>query len=394
MENYTGELFDVAIIGAGPAGASAAYYLVKENKKVILLEKEILPRYKTCGGGVVYRVNSFLPYEFKNIVENNCCVAEVVDHRAGVNFFVKRNFPMVSLVMRDNFDIYLIEESRNLGANIIANFEVENLFLNSNFVEVIGKLGKNIFSKYVISADGALGAISRKLNLTSRIIRIPALESEVYVDENTFNQFKNNVRFDFDIIPNGYGWVFPKRKHLSVGVVRMKKGNINLKEMLKFYFDFLGLKKVYKIEQHGYVIPFKTNFSRITKDRILLAGDAAALADPLTGEGISSAVLSGKFAAEAIIEGGENKYTVEKLYNDKIRNSIFKEHRYAKLLAIIVYSFPKLRAFLFKKFGHRLSELITDIIVGEKKYSSTLKNPVNYIKLLKYLFVNITQKID
>jgi len=390
VKNYYSELYDVAIIGGGPAGASAAFYLVKENKKVILLEKETLPRYKTCGGGVVFRVNSILPHGFKKVAENDCYVAEVVDHRAGVNFSIKRNFPIVSMVMRDNFDIYLIDESRELGANVLENFEVKNAIMRSNFVEVIGKGEKKVFSKYVISADGAMGAISKKINLANKIIKIPALESEVHVDEYTFSRYKNNVRFDFDILPNGYGWVFPKQKHLSIGVVRMKKGNIDLKEMLKYYFDFLGLEKVNKIEQHGYVIPFNKSFSRITNERILLVGDAAALADPLTGEGISSAILSGKFAAEAIIEGGENNFKVEKLYNNKVKNSILKEHRYAKIIAVIAYSFPQLRALLFKKIGYPLSELMTDIIAGEKKYSTIMKNPLNYFKLIKSLFFHIT----
>jgi flavin-dependent dehydrogenase len=150
------------------------------------------------------------------------------------------------------------------------------------------------------------------------------------------------------------------------------------------------LEKVNKIEQHGYVIPFNKSFSRITNERILLVGDAAALADPLTGEGISSAILSGKFAAEAIIEGGENNFKVEKLYNNKVKNSILKEHRYAKIIAVIAYSFPQLRALLFKKIGYPLSELMTDIIAGEKKYSTIMKNPLNYFKLIKSLFIHIT----
>ncbi len=388
-DNYNSDIFDVAVIGGGPAGAAASYFLAGQNKKVILLEKKTLPRYKTCGGGIVYRVNTILPLEINKIAERLCHVAEIYDHRAKLKFITRRNTPIITMVMRDSFDNYLLEEAKRNGATVLENFFVAELQEYSSYVEVLSDKKDSIKAKYIVAADGAGGVISRKIYSPNDVVRMPALECEVHVDEETFAKYKDTARFDFDILPNGYGWIFPKQDHLSVGIIRMKSSSkVNLNEMLDMYFEFLGLNKITKNERHGFLIPMNKKNRVFAKGRIILAGDAAAIADPVTGEGISNAILSGKFAAEAILYGGNDPNTVAGIYNKKIRDGIVRQHNYAKIIYLFVFYFPAVRVLLFREYGQKLSELMTDIITGKKTYSDLLTNPLNYFKLIKYFLLN------
>ncbi len=119
----------------------------------------------------------------------------------------------------------------------------------------------------------------------------------------------------------------------------------------------------------------------------MLTGDAAGFADPVTAEGISNAVLSGKLAAEAVIKSGGNPAETSILYNTSLRQTILKELNYSQMISPLVYGYPSARSILFRLYGQKLSELITDIFTGDKKYSSLLNDPLNYLKLFKYLVV-------
>src|SRR5690606_2989670 len=128
-------------------------------------------------------------------------------------------------------------------------------------------------------------------------------------------------------IPGGYAWVFPKKDHLSVGLglFTLRAINRNLNLYLNKYLQFLRIEKILRIEKHGFYIPVGTAKNIIAGKRILLTGDAAALADPVTAEGISSAILSGQLAAEAIVEGELNQENVSSLYMQKVSEKFYSQ---------------------------------------------------------------------
>jgi flavin-dependent dehydrogenase len=193
--------------------------------------------------------------------------------------------------------------------------------------------------------------------------------------------FSSTARFDFGIVPHGYGWLFPKRDHLSIGVLSMKIKSNNLNNIYLKYLELLGINKIVKSERHGFVIPLIPRNS-LAKERILFVGDAAGFADPITGEGISFAIHSGKLAAESIIKGKFAPESVCKEYNFQVSNQILPELKAGKFLASFIYGNKKVRVWIIRLYGRKLSELITDVIMGEKKYSDLVKDPMNYIKLL------------
>ncbi|MGD8305711.1 MAG: geranylgeranyl reductase family protein [Ignavibacteria bacterium] len=375
-------MYDVIIIGSGVAGTTAGCFLACADKKVLILEKERLPRYKTCGGGVIARVMELLPYSLDNAVERRINLAEVYDHSVDVQFKIERNNPIIYMTMRKKLDFLMLDKAVTSNAVYHSNAEVTNLIRFDDYVEVITE-GKSYKARYIIGADGATGITTNILGINKMFKKIPAIESEIFVDELTLERFSKTARFDFGIIPRGYSWVFPKDDHLSIGVLSHNNTGSNLNIHLKDYLDRLGIKDIDRNEQHGYIIPVLNKHKKFDFGRILLVGDAAGLADPLTAEGISYAVESGRYAAEAILKCGDNVELVNKNYENYLKR-ITRELNYARLLSNFFYSASSIRNYVMRKFGYRISNLMTDIISGEANYSRVMKNPANYLKLLSF----------
>jgi len=380
--------YDVIIIGAGVTGSSASYEFANAGANVLVLEKEKLPRYKTCGGGVVSRVTKLLPFDIDMAAERKLYVADIYDHENELRFRVKRDEPIVYMMMRDSFDNFILNKAVEKGAVVKDGCEVINILVSENDV-VVQTEQDGFSSRFVIAADGATGTSAKILELDNNTRKIPALEYEVVVDDSTFVQYKDSARFDFGVVPYGYGWVFPKKNHVSLGVAAMKKVGQPLRELMKGYFKIIDIqeKNLISIEKHGYVIPINRGRRNFYLNRVLFAGDIIGLADPITAEGISYSIESGMLAAKAITENNFDVSKTGEVYKQSL-SPILKELRSAEFLSKFVYGPPSLRKFVFKHYGNRLSELLTDVIMMEKKYSDLVNDPLNYFKLLKpsYIF--------
>ena len=166
----------------------------------------------------------------------------------------------------------------------------------------------------------------------------------------------------------------------------MKDSGRNLNNLMKNYLDYLNLSNLVAEERHGFVIPFGNKNRRFAFGRLLLVGDAAGLADPVTAEGISYAIESGRYAADSILNDNNNVGRINKNYETSIKK-ILKELKCAGILAYFIYGSPFLRSFVFKRYGRDLSNLMTDVITGKVKYSELLSTPINYLKLLRPNFL-------
>ncbi len=377
--------FDVIIAGAGPAGSSAALLLSQKGIKTVVIDKAKLPRYKTCGGGVVGRTSQFLPVDYSAIAECSCHNAEIIDIRNNFHFYVEKSKPVIIMTMRKDFDWFLLSLAKQNGTAVIDNCELFEIYKRNGCVEI--ETSKGILrAGFLIAADGSSGTVSKKSGWNNYTLSAPAVEYEVYVRDNIFSRLNKSARFDFGIFPEGYSWVFPKRDHLSIGSAFLAKSSLNLNKVTSEYLKLLGINEPVKIERHGFFVKINPGVKKFVKNRIFFTGDSAGFADPLTGEGISYAILSGKLAASAIIESGLNSELAEYFYTRSVKEKILKELRYAKILWKIVYGFPKLRTELFRLYGQKLSEAVTSVMSGDKSYSQLFLNMNSYMKLLRMPF--------
>lgn len=270
----------------------------------LLLEKEKMPRDKLCGGGVTPKVLKLLDFQLPNdIIE--CAPKSARIHVAQNCFTFQTPHPLVYMTSRSKFDNLLFEKAAEAGTEVRDGTPVRSVEAHSEYSEVRTPNG-SIQSKMVIGADGMGGPTARSGNLYQSWDPYQvayAIEAEVKVGRGTVLDFIGPEEyFDiyFGVSQAGYGWVFPKDDHLTVGVgCRLSK----LRDAQELFGNFV--KGIPELEGRdipkpkAHLIPLGGIAKvPIAADRILLAGDSAGFAEPLLGEGIYFAVFGGQIAAE------------------------------------------------------------------------------------------------
>jgi geranylgeranyl reductase family protein len=366
------------VIGAGPAGATAAFALAARGLKTIILEKSQLPRYKTCGGGLLPKAIRLLNANLDSVTEHQSHEIEFA-LSSRLRFRVSRSEPIITMTMRDKLDMLLTQRAIDAGA-CLRCCEVIDVKPHVDHVILLTR-DDEIQARFVIAADGANSTIAKKAGFANHARVAAALEYEVHVSSADHERLSHLTRFDF-IVPRGYAWVFPKASHLSIGVLATQPSGINLRKIIDAYMSDLGIDRPLLVERHGFVIPLHPR-KKFASSRILLTGDAAGLADPITAEGISNAIHSAQLAAAAIGDGNLSPQEVSSRYERSIKTEILPELKWAKRLATLLYEMPRLRNVLFALHGQKLAEVMMQIVTGEKTYSALISRPLNYLKLLR-----------
>jgi flavin-dependent dehydrogenase len=286
------------------------------------------------------------------------------------------------MTMRDRLDFSLVSAAAAAGAEVQSSSEVLDVAAQAESVELVTTRGPRR-ARFVVAADGALSVVARRAGWPGHGALGPALEFEVFVHDEVHRRFRETARFDLGVVPGGYGWVFPKNDHLSIGLgmLRAPRGPVNLNRMFDRYLRFLGVDTIIRQERHGFVIPLRPRPGPYLRRRVLLTGDAAGFAEPVTGEGLTFALQSGQLAARAVLEGDFDEGRVREAYDAELRRSILPELRWGRVLAKLTYGYPRLHAWLCRRHGTEFSEALTDVFVGETTYREFLKNPRNYLRL-------------
>jgi geranylgeranyl reductase family protein len=321
-------MYDVIIVGSGPAGSTAAYFLGEAGKRVLLLEKERLPRYKLCGGGLSIRfLREQFPFSFDSIVKNDVSAVSYIFGES-VN-----TIPLapdaITMVMRDEFDQHLL---RHTSAEVKDGTAVRSVKEYADRVVVETSRGEVYEAACLIGADGANSIVARSIGLRPRRLLAAAVEAEVPATPELLQRFGQEMVFIFGEIHYGYLWIFPKKEYLTVGIGALRPKRGELQACLKRVMARYGIS-LENIPLHGHPIPIFTRFEKISTRRILLAGDAAGLADQLSGEGIRFAIKSGRLAAETILSGRTERYPRDLFW------SIGLNHFFTTLVSLLFYYF-------------------------------------------------------
>ena len=334
--------YDVIVAGAGPAGNSAAFALAKAGANVALLEKQTLPRHKTCGGGMPVLVSQLLELEeLRDLAPDAFVEADTRFMRHTFNFADPVLAPMnpespnsgerelsLWMVQRSVFDYALAQRAANAGAELRDALPIRSVETAKNqpvLVRAEGKTGNwEATCDTLIGADGANGIVAKTAGLRRERTLAIAIEAEVpHVWGNGIAELRPEVcHLEFGAVKRGYAWVFPKGDHLNVGagVFRPRRedgrGDGSVREELhKAILDYLVMLGVPKAADeliyHAHPLPIWNGMDKIqTPDnRILLAGDAAGLINPFFGDGIMHALKSGQIAAQCILEKNQKGYS-------------------------------------------------------------------------------------
>ena len=319
-------VYDVIVAGAGPAGASAAYFLGQAGKRVLVLEKEKLPRYKACGGGVSTRfLESQFPFSFDPVVESR--VTEMSYTFAGRTVTIPCEGGGLAMVMREELDAYILSHAR---VDVKDGRTIRRVEESTDKVIVETKNDERYEAAYLIGADGTNSVVAHAVD-TQRVRRnFPAIEVEAAVSQDLMEHYRSRPLFIFGKIRWGYLWIFPKAEHLSVGVATLHPQPGQLQATLRKVMAEYGIN-IDGAPLHGHLLPLYTPSQPVMTRRILLAGDAAGVVDPLSGEGIRPAIRSGRMAAQAILSDKVQDYTAQ------IRRVFGFEQRMSLLAAKIFY---------------------------------------------------------
>ena len=294
------ERFDAIVVGAGPAGSTAAYRLSGAGARVLLLDRERFPRDKPCGGGLTYRAVRQLPVRVDAVVE------DVVDRfelgfRYGSRFERGGEGPLVLMTQRRRLDAHLAEQAAEAGADFRDGVRATALELGETEATVRFD-GTSAVAPVVIGADGVNGLTARALELGVRRRYGVALEGNVSYAHAREERWRGRAVVELGAVPGGYAWVFPKGDHVNVGVGGWESEGPRLREHLDRACAEYGLPADRLQSVRGYRLPMRSAGDRARQGRALLVGDAAGLVDPLSGDGIYEALVSARLAAESALE--------------------------------------------------------------------------------------------
>ena len=372
-------MFDCIIVGAGPAGGSAAYHLAKQGLSVLVLEKANFPRNKSCGGGVSPAIAQWFDFDFAPVVQNHVSQVKYTFKMGDPAEVELQGVTPMWMVQREQFDNFLIEQATGKGAEFKSGIEVTGASLQGETWQIQTSDGA-FEGKYLIAADGANSTVAKLIGLedTSTIAA-----ASLQVPGEVSDRRKTTAFFDFGSLKNGFMWCFPKADgySFSAAYVRNPKGKTDeLKKQLTKYaqmFDVDFSQGEYK--EHPLNLWNKER--TLHGDRVLLAGEAAGMVDPLIGEGIRPAMYTGVRAAGAIIDASQGNTNALAGYTEAINQEWGANLAKADFLAGLFFKAPKI-AYKVGVKRPTAGRLMGKILCGELSYSQIAEKATQKLKFI------------
>ncbi|NET36268.1 MAG: geranylgeranyl reductase family protein [Cyanothece sp. SIO1E1] len=359
-------MFDCIVVGAGPAGGTAAYHLAKRGRSVLVLEKESLPRYKPCAGGVSPAVQQWFDFDFAPAIATKVDKIRYTWKMGDpVEVKLQTSEPMW-MVQRDVFDQFLIQQAQKQGAEVRDQTAVTGLEFKGDHWQVNTANGP-VASRYIIAADGAKGPMAKWLGFKERKQR-----TAVVLESQSSAPLEGKpIHFDFGQIKNGYIWNMPKANSYSIGLGTFRGGEVkNLPEMATKYAKQAGLDLKH-CQQHEHALCLWDGEQKLHTQNALLAGEAACVVDPFTAEGIRPSMLSGMKAAEAIDQALAGTGAALEKYTQVMNEEWGTDMSWASKLTGTFFRFPGIGYRVGVK-QPKATQIMLTILCGETRYSNVV----------------------
>lgn len=344
---------DVAVIGAGPAGAAAAITARRAGRRVALIDKAGFPRDKTCGDGLTsgaLRLLEDLGLDPASVPSWHRVDDVVITSPSGrtVSYPLPRtDGQFAAVAQRRDLDAALVAVAVDHGAELLEHHEVISLATTADDVVVGTDAGAQIRARFVVAADG-MWSPTRKLAgiAPGRYLGDWHAIRQYFTGVDPAHRHRLHVWFEPDVLP-GYVWSFPLPDGgANVGYGLVRDTATSTAEMGRRWNEIverghiaaaLGPDAAPASPARAWPIPARADQTVLSLGRTLFAGDAAALTDPMTGEGIAQALWSGSAAATAACSGAPPAQ-VRRRYETDVRRELLADHRFARRLGRVLAS--------------------------------------------------------
>ncbi len=324
------------VVGAGPAGSSAARAAAQAGASVLLLDRSEFPRYKTCAGGLIGASLANIPASVLETVEDQTDRAVFTYHGAH-SVTLKRQQPFLGMVDRQRFDAALVDAAVAAGATFRGGVMVRDVRDAGNEVEVETADGI-VRAQIVIGADGSASRVARYVGVRYRVTDL-GLEDEIPLEPDT--PWRSTILVDWGRTPGSYAWMFPKEEVAAIGVIQRTGSPDASRAYLAEWKARLGVGDAPTTHSSGHLTRWRERDSPLRRGRVIVAGDAAGLLEPWLREGISFALRSGTWAGEAAAEANADVERLES-YERRVRRELFPEQQSGTLLLAVYERMPRL----------------------------------------------------
>ena len=368
--------YDLIVVGAGPAGSTAARLAALRGARVALVDKAVFPRDKLCGGALTARALTYLQMvhgPFPAHLGHPCGTLQFCDGRRVLAEEIGP-LPLV-LTMRRSLDAHLRQSALDAGAEDWAGHRIADFDLGLG--QIVLTSGDSLRAPTMIGADGVHSAVARALFGQDGGLTSLGLALEAEVDGAPGQQ----MSLDLTAVPFGYGWEFPKPHGVTYGLGGIEARSDDMKGRFQRWLVARGVDPA-SVRIKGHHLPFGKARSQIGRGGVVLAGDAAGLVDAVTGEGIAWAIRSGQLAGEAVLDAlaqGRPDRT-HAHYTEKMRVVLAEVSRAGRLARLAYHPFwqPKaLRA--IENSGH-LRRRYLQLLAGEMDHADI--GPARMMRLL------------
>jgi geranylgeranyl reductase family protein len=329
-------VYDLIVVGAGPAGSSCARRAAELGLSTLVLEKAAFPRPKPCASGLSARALARVGAEVEPILHDRVDTIRI-ELGAGTRIRWCGTGCVLATTTRRELDPLLARLAETAGARLQFGRRVSSVVPEEDAVTVTAGTDR-LRARFVVGADGPWSIVRRSIGL-----KAPPAGGAIYVrafprDPGLLSPFARSITFDARAARGGYGWIFPKRDHLNVGVYRRAPLSGDLAGALRHFLSRKSLD-AWRLEgPYAFPIPTAVRPDGLGRARVVLAGDAAGLADPITGEGISHAIASGRVAAEAVAGAASTGDVGAEAYRHRIVREVLPEVNAIRAVGHVCYA--------------------------------------------------------
>jgi geranylgeranyl reductase family protein len=362
--------FDVTIVGAGPCGTILAYELAKRGVKVLILEKEKLPRDIACAGGITVRAASLIPFDV-SVVAEDVIYGSRLSYQQKPRAVRKYPQPLAYMVTRSVFDHWLAGQARAAGVTLAEETPVRKIEIQPRGVQVTIDSG-TFTTPLLVGADGANSIVVNSLGWRDNFEFGVGLNALINTDAKTLQNWDGLMGLDWGI-PGGYGWVFPKHGHIAVGAGGSHRVALKLKTYARGLIKAYGLDHEDNFTLRGRLMPVLKAGRPLSFERGLLVGDAAGMVDPLSGEGIYYGLQGVYLAIEPLMSFLAGKAADLKDYDAAVNRQIIPELMIARKIQKLNTLSPWF-VFTMLKNRRRVWSAFCRMLRGEKTYTGVRKS--------------------